>query len=47
MTQAKGCGLYALMWANDSSMNPDEPYTTGSPAYATPTKVVDGFNTAY
>lgn len=44
MTQAKGCGLYAVMWANDDTLNWTGP---GSPAYATPAEVVAGFNAVY
>ena len=47
MQQARECGLYALMWANDSSMNLDSPYTSGSPAYATPAEVTAGFRAAW
>ena len=40
MTQAKGCGLYSLLWANDSDMN-----SGGS--WATPAQVITAFNSAY
>jgi hypothetical protein len=49
MTQAKNCGLYGIMFANDSSMNltSGSGYTSGSPAYATPANVASGFSAEY
>lgn len=43
MNQAQQCGLYALMWANDTTMNPGG----GSHPYATAANVVTGFNAVY
>jgi hypothetical protein len=40
MTQARGCGLYALMWANDISM-------AAGGSNATPAEVVAGFKAAW
>jgi hypothetical protein len=42
MKQARKCGLYALMWANDTSMAAGSAH-----GYATPAEVISGFNAVY
>jgi hypothetical protein len=45
MEQAQACGLYALMWASEVTL---ETADTGTPhGYATSAEVAAGFNTAY